>query len=124
MVIHMVWRGAAHVRHLSSVVAHRTVVLSNGVVGAEKQAVALAEAVGLPYSVATCGPTSLLSRLPTRLQLLLPIISRSTHTPPHPALAISCGRGTTREPFAVPGGGGGALAREQEREVQRVPVLI
>ena len=90
----------------------RTLVLSNGVAGAEKQAVALAEAVGLPWSkelVSSAGDRSKFSSLPTRLQLIghswcghspVPALP-SARLHEFPALAISCGRGTIPASLAL-----------------------
>ena len=89
--------------------ARRAVILGNGVVGAEKQCVALAEAVGralpaasgLPFSLRRVQLPTPMRRLPTRLQLaagaLLGVNSRLARDvladgAAPPALAISCGR--------------------------------
>ena len=69
--------------------------------GAEKQAIALANALGLPYDVHPALPRSAwLQRLPT--PLLCAAASRlgsralciTLPAPPHPIVAISCGRGS------------------------------
>ena len=79
----------------------RCVVLSNGIVGAEKQALALASALGLPYRVepAIRFDKSPLWSLPTPA-LLAGVHAGAmnawlpTWRPPHPEVAISCGRGS------------------------------
>ncbi len=84
----------------------RCVVLSNGMVGAEKQALALAETIGLPFEVRrTTAPA--LSRLPSS------VLAAATHLlgssmsglaqleRPYPALAISCGRGSIPASIAL-----------------------
>ena len=76
------------------------VVLSNGVVGAEKQALALAQAVGLPFARRCVTPSAAGAALPTRVQLALmslvggQALGLPAFEPPHPRLAISCGRGS------------------------------
>ena len=46
-------------------VAARTLVLGNAAAGAEKQALALAAAVGLPHTIQRALPSALARRLPT-----------------------------------------------------------
>ena len=80
------------------------VVLSNGVVGAEKQALALAEASGLPFTVRRVAqPSAALARLPTRLSVAAARIlgTLPVPTPPFPAVAISCGRGSIPASIAM-----------------------
>ena len=74
-----------------------TLVLSNGVVGAEKQAIALAEAIGLPYTVQRVPSPSF--SLPTRL--ILAMSRAETPPPPFPTVAISCGRTTIPASIAL-----------------------
>lgn len=85
------------------------VVLSNGVVGAEKQAIALARATGLDVTVRRVLPNRALARAPTGAQLVAArTLGLSVHAfsqasahdvralreAPFPALAVSCGRGS------------------------------
>ena len=85
----------------------RTTVLSAGVVGAEKQALALAAAVGFPHRVIRTSPTAETMKLPLRAQLaaqsLLGSESIGVHVPqpPYPTLAISCGRATVPASVAL-----------------------
>ena len=83
----------------------RCVVLSNGVVGAEKQALALARAVGLPFTCHSAAPTVGAS-LPTHAQLWLTSVlgERALGLPtlePAPQLAISCGRASVPASVAL-----------------------
>ncbi|KAL1528779.1 hypothetical protein AB1Y20_010106 [Prymnesium parvum] len=95
-------------------------VLSNGVIGAEKQALALARAVGLPTRVTRV--TNALHRLPTSLQLAAAQLfgAAAVGAPPHapPALAISCGRATVPASIALRDAGHG---RTLTVHVQRPP---
>ena len=52
-----------------AVIKLRTIVLGNGVVGAEKQALALATAIGLPSTLLRPSHSAAFARLPTALQL-------------------------------------------------------
>ena len=89
----------------------RCLVLSNGMAGAEKQALALAQAVGLPFSTHPAGLDGSLRRLaPTPLVVHAAArssaaCSAATGTPwpasPHPALAISCGRASIAASVAL-----------------------
>ncbi|KAJ1630448.1 mitochondrial fission protein ELM1-like protein [Pavlovales sp. CCMP2436] len=88
--------------------AAHLVILANGSVGAEKQALALAGASGLPFRVLRLLPHPLLARAPTSAQLLaaraLGASRRALFDPasapaldallgePPPAFAVSCGR--------------------------------
>ena len=95
-------------------------VLSNGVVGAEKQAVALAEAVGLPFSRILARPDAVARRLPTRLALAA---GRwlDTGLPgglDPPSLAISCGRASIPASVALRAASAG---RTLTVHVQRPP---
>ena len=81
------------------------VVLSNGVVGAEKQALALARAVGLPFTCRHASP-AMGGLLPTQAQLWLTTAlgTRALGVPvpkPHPRLAISCGRASVPASIAL-----------------------
>ena len=83
----------------------RCVVLSNGVVGAEKQALALARAVGLPFTSRRAAPTAGAS-LPTQAQVWLTSVlgERALGLPtlePPPQLAISCGRASVPASVAL-----------------------
>lgn len=77
----------------------RTLVLGNGMPGAEKQALALAEKIGLPYTL--CHKLPGMAQLPTAMQLAAcrsefgrNLLGLSNVQPPHPTVAISCGRGS------------------------------
>ena len=83
----------------------RCVVLGNGVVGAEKQALALARAVGLPFTCHHAAPAAGAS-LPTQAQLWLTSVlgERALGLPtlePRPQLAISCGRASVPASVAL-----------------------
>ena len=89
----------------------RCVVLGNGVVGAEKQALALARAVGLPFTCHHAAPTAGAS-LPTQAQLWLTSVlgERALGLPtlePRPQLAISCGRASVPASVALRAAGNG-----------------
>lgn len=100
------------------------VVLSNGVVGAEKQALALAEAIGLPYTLRRVALPRATRRLPTAAQLAADMLPEWTGLrgerleAPHPALAISCGRGSVPASVALRADSGG---RTLTVHVQRPP---
>ena len=97
----------------------RCLVLSNGVVGAEKQALALAEAIGLSFEVRRVKQViPALSRLPSS------VLASATHLmggvgvrgigridSPYPALAISCGRGSIPASIALRDAGRGFLVQ-------------
>lgn len=76
-------------------------VLSNGATGAEKQALALARACAHSHSLLTI--RNPLRRLPTSLQLCAPasLTGFSPCLPPHPSVAISCGRATVPASIAL-----------------------
>ena len=89
----------------------RCVVLGNGVVGAEKQALALARAVGLPFTCHHAAPAAGAS-LPTQAQLWLTSVlgERALGLPtlePRPQLAISCGRASVPASVALRAAGNG-----------------
>jgi mitochondrial fission protein ELM1 len=94
----------------------RCLVLSNGMVGAEKQALALAEAIGLPFEVRRVKQViPALSRLPSSVLAsathLLGSVGVSGIGPidaPYPALAISCGRGSIPASIALRDAGRGS----------------
>jgi mitochondrial fission protein ELM1 len=98
-------------------VARKAVVLSNGVIGAEKQAIALAEAVGLPFTVldackaSDTGMPAAFRGLPTWVQLLIRRPDAATcldiAEPVPPMLAISCGRGSIPASIALRAATGG-----------------
>ena len=77
----------------------RTLVLGNGVAGAEKQALALAEKIALPFSLHRNLPRRGALLVPTPATLALSqlpfgqrLLGLEEFTPPHPAVAVSCGR--------------------------------
>jgi len=79
--------------------ADETWILTDGTAGTEAQCIAVAEGVGLPYSVRRVHPRGALRLLPVRLQLAVPphIRLRFTDasqplTPPWPRLILSSGR--------------------------------
>ena len=85
-----------------------TLLLSNGVVGAEKQAIALASRVGLPHRTVRCLPSAAMMRLPLRAQLALQSLAGpqslglSLVAPtPYPRLVLSCGRATVPASLAL-----------------------
>jgi len=105
-------------------VAARTLVLGNAAAGAEKQALALAAAVGLPHTIQRALPSALARRLPTAAQLGL--LSRlgggalglAAARAPFPLLAISCGRAAIASSVALRAASGG---RTLTVHVQRPP---
>lgn len=110
------------------------VVLSNGVVGAEKQAIALARAWGRPYRVLRILPHPLLARAPTSAQLLAArtfgarsaLFDPSSPdldalSAPLPAVAVSCGRASILASVYMRALGAGAL-RTVHIQHPRVPL--
>lgn len=76
-----------------------TWIVTDGAVGMEAQGIAVAEAVGLPFTLKRVGAEGLMRLVPTPLQLLVPARKRlaaaranSPLTPPWPRLVISIGR--------------------------------
>ena len=92
------------------------VILGNGAAGAEKQAVALAEALGLPYKTVRLVPSRAAMLLPLRAQLALQAVfgpkalGIEVLSPPFPLLAISCGRASVPASVALREGSTGATA--------------
>ncbi|KAG8464268.1 hypothetical protein KFE25_003331 [Diacronema lutheri] len=98
-------------------------VLSNGVVGAEKQAIALARASGRAFRVLRIVPHPLLARAPTSAQLLVARIGgvraslfdqrcgdvEALFARPLPAFAVSCGRASILASVCLRALGAGAL---------------
>jgi len=92
-------------------------VLGNGAAGAEKQAIALADALGLPYQVERRVPSRAAMRLPLPTQLAVQSLL-GPHAlglgeppqPPFPLLAISCGRASVPASVAVREASGRATA--------------
>ena len=121
-----------HVRPFASSAAPPPcLVLSNGVVGAEKQALALASAVGLPYAVKPVWADGsirawrpFLAALPSRALLALNALGGArlsgllTPSPPYPRLAISCGRAAAAAAALLREASGGATLTVH---VQRPP---
>ena len=88
--------------------ADETWILTDGTAGTEAQCIAVAEGVGLPYSVRRVHPRGALRLLPVRLQLAVPphIRLRLTQaspplTPPWPRLILSSGRRSVPTALAV-----------------------
>lgn len=78
---------------------HETWIVTDGAVGMEAQGIAVAEAVGLPYTLKRVRPSGPFQLLPTPLHLFLPpkwrIAASESSTPlapPWPRLVISIGR--------------------------------
>ncbi|GFO80910.1 mitochondrial fission ELM1 family protein [Methyloceanibacter sp.] len=76
-----------------------TWIVTDGAVGMEAQGIAVAQAVGLPYTLKRVRPAGPLRLIPTRFQLLVPARARlaaseasTPLTPPWPRLVISIGR--------------------------------
>ena len=76
-----------------------TWIVTDGAVGMEAQGIAVAEAVGLPYSLKRVKPIGPMALIPTRFQHLVPAKWRITASesnsplaPPWPRLVISIGR--------------------------------
>lgn len=88
--------------------AAETWILTDGTAGTEAQCIAVAEGVGLPFSVRRVHPRGALRLLPVRLQLAVPphIRLRLTQaspplTPPWPRLILSSGRRSVPTALAV-----------------------
>jgi mitochondrial fission protein ELM1 len=86
----------------------KTWILTDGSVGMEAQGIAVAEAVGLPYSLKRVRVTGALQFVPARLQIYLPperlLRSVSSNEPlqaPWPRLVISIGRRSVPITLAV-----------------------
>ena len=76
-----------------------TWIVTDGAVGMEAQGIAVAEAVGLPYTLKRVKPIGPMALIPTRFQHLVPAKGRITASesnsplaPPWPRLVISIGR--------------------------------
>jgi mitochondrial fission protein ELM1 len=88
--------------------ADKTWILTDGSVGMEAQGIAVAEAVGLPFSLKRVRVTGAMQFVPTRLQIYLPptrlLRSVSANKPlqaPWPRLVISIGRRSVPIALAV-----------------------
>lgn len=88
--------------------AEETWILTDGTAGTEAQCIAVAEGVGLPYSVRRIHPRGALRLLPVTLQLAVPprLRLRFTHaneplTPPWPRLILSSGRRSVPTALAI-----------------------
>lgn len=91
-----------------------TWIVTDGAVGMEAQGIAVAEAVGLPYTLKRVKPTGPMQLIPTRFQHLVPAKGRisasesnSPLTPPWPRLVISIGRRSVPLALAIKQLGGG-----------------
>lgn len=91
-----------------------TWIVTDGAVGMEAQGIAVAEAVGLPYTLKRVKPTGPMRLIPTRLQHLVPAKGRisaaesnSPLAPPWPRLVISIGRRSVPLALAIKQLGGG-----------------
>ncbi len=85
-----------------------TWIVTDGAVGMEAQGIAVAEAVGLPFTLKRVRPSGIMQLLPTPLHLLVPARCRiaaaqsnSALTPPWPRLVISIGRRSVPIALAV-----------------------
>ena len=98
---------------VSSMSRARCLVLSNGMAGAEKQAVALAERIGLPFEIRNVVLPTAVARLPTSLLCAAAgtgyfgSFVGSALASPHPQIAISCGRGSIAASVALREASGG-----------------
>jgi mitochondrial fission protein ELM1 len=88
--------------------ADKTWIMTDGSVGMEAQGIAVAEAVGLPYSLRRVKPKGAMRLLPAPLQILVPpktllgaIQSSETLVPPWPRLIVSIGRRSVPMALAV-----------------------
>ena len=104
-------------------------VLGNGVVGAEKQALALAAAVGLPYSFSRHLPCSQAMWLPLRLQLLLQRLGGggAIGLPApcaQPLLVLSCGRASVPACVAIREATGGSVLTVHIQRPQASPSVV
>jgi len=88
--------------------ADKTWIVTDGSVGMEAQGIAVAEAVGLPFTLKRVRPKGAMRLLPAPLQLLVPAkaVLRSIDTneafePPWPRLVISIGRRSVPMALAV-----------------------
>ena len=79
--------------------AEKTWIVTDGDVGMEAQGIAVAEAVGLPFSLKRVRITGAMRLLPSRLQIYVPpmrllrsVSSNEPLAPPWPRLVISIGR--------------------------------
>jgi mitochondrial fission protein ELM1 len=85
-----------------------TWIVTDGSVGMEAQGIAVAEAVGLPYTLKRVRVTGAMRLLPARLQIHVPparllasVASNEPLTPPWPRLVISIGRRSVPIALAV-----------------------
>lgn len=88
--------------------ADKTWVITDGAVGMEAQGIAVAEAIGLPFTLKRVRPKGVMRLLPTPLQILLPakgllraVKSNEALEPPWPRLVISIGRRSVPMALAV-----------------------
>jgi len=88
--------------------AEKTWIVTDGSVGMEAQGIAVAEAVGLPFSLKRVRPKGAMRLLPAPLQILVPpawllrsVASNEALTPPWPRLIISIGRRSVAIALAV-----------------------
>ncbi|MGA9443061.1 MAG: mitochondrial fission ELM1 family protein [Methyloceanibacter sp.] len=90
-----------------------TWIVTDGAVGMEAQGIAVAEAVGLPYTLKRVKPAGLMRLIPIRFQHLVPAERRiaasessSPLAPPWPRLVISIGRRSVPLALAIKWVGG------------------
>ncbi|MGH6736131.1 MAG: mitochondrial fission ELM1 family protein [Methyloceanibacter sp.] len=88
--------------------ADKTWIMTDGSVGMEAQGIAVAEAVGLPFTLKRVRPKGAMRLLPTPLQILVPpkallrsVASNETLEPPWPRLVVSIGRRSVAIALAV-----------------------
>ncbi len=88
--------------------AEKIWVMTDGAVGMEAQGIAVAEAIGLPFTLKRVRPKGAMRLLPTPLQILAPakarlraVASNETLEPPWPRIVISIGRRSVPIALAV-----------------------
>ena len=101
-----------------------TWIVTDGAVGMEAQGIAVAEAVGLPYTLKRVKPAGLMRLIPIRFQHLVPAEGRiaasessSPLAPPWPRRVISIGRRSVPLALAIEwvGGAYGSAYPKPER---------
>ncbi|WP_204377271.1 mitochondrial fission ELM1 family protein [Methyloceanibacter superfactus] len=88
--------------------ADKTWVMTDGAVGMEAQGIAVAEAIGLPFTLKRVRPKGAMRLLPTPLQILVPpkarlraVAANESLEPPWPRIVISIGRRSVPMALAV-----------------------
>lgn len=101
-----------------------TWIVTDGAVGMEAQGLAVAEAVGLPFTLKRVRPTAAMRLIPTPFQLLVPSQGRIAATesssplaPPWPRLVISIGRRSVPLALAIKRLGGAFALHIQNPKV-------